>query len=149
MLGSKGKKRQAGRIDTLVGNDTVMTGDLRFTGGLHVDGTIVGNVIAEGEGDAVLMLSEHGHIQGEVRVPHVILNGKVEGDVHASGRIELGQSARVTGNVFYNLIEMAMGSEVNGNLVHRTAKEPAVAKKPVESKGKELPPPKLAAQDNS
>ncbi|HSH43134.1 MAG TPA: polymer-forming cytoskeletal protein [Arenicellales bacterium] len=148
MWGNK-RKHQSGRIDTLVGQDTVMTGDLRFSGGLHVDGSIVGNVISEGENEAVLMLSERGRIQGEVRVPNVVLNGQVEGDVHAGGRIELGQQARVTGNVYYHLLEMAMGAEVNGNLVHQGAKVPAVAKKPVDSQGKDLSPPQLAAQDNS
>jgi cytoskeletal protein CcmA (bactofilin family) len=148
MWGNK-RKHQSGRIDTLVGHDTVLTGDLKFSGGLHVDGSIVGNVAAEGESEAVLMLSERGRIEGDVRVPNVVLNGQVEGDVHVSGRIELGQQARVTGNVYYNLLEMAMGAEVNGNLVHQGARAPAVTKKPVDSEGKELTPPRLAAQDNS
>ena len=148
MWGNK-RKHQSGRIDTLIGQDTVLTGDLKFTGGLHVDGSIIGNVVAEGETEAVLMLSERGRIEGEVRVPNVVLNGQVEGDVHASGRIELGEKARVTGNVHYHLLEMAMGAEVNGNLVHEGARVPAVAKKPVETQGKDLPPPRLAAQDNS
>lgn len=79
-----------------------------------------GNVIAEGEGRSVLILSEHGHIEGEVRVPQVVLNGTVVGDVHASERVELASKARVTGDVHYNLIEMAIGAEVNGSLVHVT-----------------------------
>ena len=49
----------------------------------------------------------------------MILNGSVQGDVYASEHIELAPNARITGNVYYNLIEMAMGAEVNGNLVHQ------------------------------
>ena len=90
---------------------------MHFKDGLHIDGTVKGNVIAEGE-SSILTMSEHGRIEGEVRVHNLVLNGEVIGDVHASEHIELAPAARVTGNVYYNLIEMAMGAEVNGNLVH-------------------------------
>jgi cytoskeletal protein CcmA (bactofilin family) len=66
----------------------------------------------------MLVLSDHGSIEGEVRVPYVVLNGEVIGDVYAAERVELSAKARVSGNVFYNLLEMAMGAEVNGSLVH-------------------------------
>lgn len=113
------KKTVVGKIDTLIGRHTEITGEVRFSGGLHIDGVIKGNVVANGEADAALTLSEHGRIEGEVRVPNIVLNGVVNGDVHASGRVELAAKARITGNVYYNLFEMALGAEVNGNLVHR------------------------------
>ena len=50
----------------------------------------------------------------------MVANGTVIGDVHALAHVELAAQARVHGNVYYSLIEMAMGAEVNGNLVHRT-----------------------------
>ncbi len=115
MLGNR-KKCNISKIDTLIGAEAEIQGDLHFTGGLHVDGRIKGSVVADG--DAVLMLSEHGSIEGEVRVPHIVLNGTVTGDVHAAERIELASKARVRGNVFYQLIEMVVGAEVNGKLVH-------------------------------
>ena len=112
------KKFKSTKIDSLIGHQTELFGDIRFTGGLHIDGTVKGNVLADGDSKSVLTLSEHGTIEGEVRVPNVVLNGVVIGDVHASGQIELAANARITGNVYYRLIEMAMGAEVNGNLVH-------------------------------
>lgn len=119
----RGKKRRTTRIDTLIGQQSEVLGDVRFSGGLHVDGTIKGNVIAENDATSMLSLSDHGTIEGEVRVPFVVLNGVVLGDVHASEHVELAANARVTGNVYYNLIEMAIGAEVNGKLVHSV--EPA------------------------
>ncbi len=117
----KGRKApKSPKIQTLIGKDTELHGDVVFSGGLHVDGVIRGNVIAGDGSTAVLTVSEHGSIEGEVRVHNVILNGKVIGDVYAMERIELASHARVTGNVYYNLIEMAMGAEVNGSLLHRT-----------------------------
>jgi cytoskeletal protein CcmA (bactofilin family) len=115
---SNRKRIKPTKIDTLIGRKSEMLGDVRFAGGLHVDGTVKGNVVAEEDVPSVLTLSETGTIEGEVRVPNVILNGTVIGDVHARQHIELAPNARITGNVYYSLIEMAMGAEVNGNLVH-------------------------------
>jgi cytoskeletal protein CcmA (bactofilin family) len=115
------KKQVKGRIDTLVGRNSRIKGDLSFSGGLHVDGEIHGNVSAEDGSDSVLSLSQNGVIRGEVRVPHIVVNGLVEGDVHAEKRLELGPAARVTGDVYYNLVEIAVGATVNGKLVHKPA----------------------------
>lgn len=116
-----GKKttRQSTRIDTLVGRNTEIVGDLSFSGGLHVDGKVSGNVVATSDPKAVVSISEQGEIEGEVRVPHVVVDGRVNGDVYASERLQLAPNAKVAGDVYYNLIEMSAGAEVNGKLVHR------------------------------
>jgi len=117
------KPKQTANIDSLIGQNTEIRGDLIFSGGLHVDGKVKGNVIAaDGGEDSVLTLSERGSIEGEVKVPNVVVNGTVIGDVHALSHVELAAHARVHGNVYYTLIEMAMGAEVNGNLVHQADK---------------------------
>jgi cytoskeletal protein CcmA (bactofilin family) len=120
MWSDKKKPKQTAQIDSLIGQNTEIKGDVVFSGGLHIDGVIKGGVIAEQGNDSVLTLSERGTIEGEVRVPNVVINGTIIGDVHASGHVELAAQAKVHGNVYYSLIEMAMGAEVNGNLVHRS-----------------------------
>ena len=120
MWGKNKKPKSTAQIDSLIGQNTEIQGDVIFSGGLHVDGTVKGSVIAEKGEDSLLTLSERGTIEGEVKVPNVVVNGTVIGDVHASGHVELASEARIHGNVYYALIEMAMGSEVNGNLVHKT-----------------------------
>jgi cytoskeletal protein CcmA (bactofilin family) len=116
---SDDKKQPKGRIDTLIGRNSRIKGDLSFNGGLHVDGEIQGNVSADEGSDSTLSLSQNGTIRGEVRVPHILINGTVEGDVHAEKRLELGPGARVTGDVYYSLVEIAVGAAVNGKLVHK------------------------------
>ncbi|NOY66143.1 MAG: polymer-forming cytoskeletal protein [Gammaproteobacteria bacterium] len=116
---SKSKKHRAGKIDTMVGQNTEVNGDVVFSGGLHIDGLVKGNIMVSEGADSTLTLSENGRVEGEVRVPHIILNGEVRGDVYASEHIELAANARIQGNVYYNLLEMAMGAEVNGSLVHQ------------------------------
>ncbi|MBF0218708.1 MAG: polymer-forming cytoskeletal protein [Gammaproteobacteria bacterium] len=105
------------KVDTIIGAKGRIEGDLHFGGGLHLDGTIHGRVIAESL-EAALSVSEQGRIVGEVQVAHIILNGQVEGDVYASAHIELGEKAFIAGNVYYGLIEMALGAQVNGSLIH-------------------------------
>ncbi|MEP1213536.1 MAG: polymer-forming cytoskeletal protein [Marinobacter sp.] len=121
MLGKKKQKprRPSGHFDTLVSSRTTVQGDVHFSGGLHVDGTIRGRVVAEEGGDAVLRVSEVGSVEGDIVAPHVIVNGTVHGDVYASTHLELAEKASIHGNVYYNLIEMAMGASVNGSLVHQ------------------------------
>ncbi len=112
-------KRKNVKIDSLVGGNTEVVGDVKYSGGLHIDGVVKGNVIADTDEKSMLSVSEQGVVEGDVRVSYIILNGTVIGNVYALERVELAPNARVTGNVYYNLIEMAMGSEVNGNLVHQ------------------------------
>ena len=116
---SKKKQRRHTVVDTLVGANTKINGDLNFEGGCHIDGTVEGNVLADADSSSALSISEEGNVLGGVTVPYVVLHGIVRGDVYATQRVELGPTARVIGNVYYNLIEMAIGAEINGKLVHQ------------------------------
>jgi cytoskeletal protein CcmA (bactofilin family) len=126
MLGRKKQKkprRPTGNFDTLISSRATINGDVHFSGGLHVDGRVCGTLVADEGGDAVLRISEVGTVEGDIRAPHVIINGTVHGDVYASAHLELAANASINGNVYYNLVEMAMGASVNGSLVHQS--EPA------------------------
>jgi cytoskeletal protein CcmA (bactofilin family) len=111
------KRRRIAKISTVVGQQATISGDVVFSGGLHLDGRINGNVTGEG-GASSLVVSREGVIEGDVRVETLILDGTVIGDVYASKHAELATRARVSGTVYYSLLEMAMGAEVNGKLVH-------------------------------
>jgi cytoskeletal protein CcmA (bactofilin family) len=117
MFGRKDAMNAA--VDTLVGENTKINGDLYFSGRCHVDGDIKGNVSADSDSNSALSVSEDGNVEGGVTAPFVVLHGLVRGDVVASQRVELGPTARVIGNVYYNLIEMKVGAEINGKLVHQ------------------------------
>jgi cytoskeletal protein CcmA (bactofilin family) len=118
------RKNKTPDLKTIIGVGTEIIGDLHFSGGLHVDGIIKGNVSADQGARSVLTVSENGSIEGEVRVPNITINGVVMGDVYASQRAELAPKARVTGTVYYNLLEMAMGAEVNGQLIRADENSP-------------------------
>ncbi|HEV7135399.1 MAG TPA: polymer-forming cytoskeletal protein [Steroidobacteraceae bacterium] len=105
------------RIDTLIGKSVRVRGDLEFAGGLHLDGQVAGGVRADSQEPASLSVSDSGSIEGPVEVTDLILHGTVRGDIVARGRVVLGASARVEGNVYYGVIEMTLGAQITGKLV--------------------------------
>ena len=121
--GEKGKPARSGAtaMETLLGPRVEIRGDLRFSGGLYVEGRVFGSVVAEDDADAVLTLAASGRIQGEVRAPVVVINGHMQGDVYASERVELAANARVQGNIHYKVVEMAAGAMITGRLIHADA----------------------------
>ena len=112
------RKKKTTKIDTLVGENTEVTGNIKFTGGLHVEGVVKGNISADAGTNSVLSLSDQGTIEGEIRVPFNVIDGTVLGNVYSSEHIELESKSRITGDVYYNLLEISSGGQVSGRLVH-------------------------------
>ena len=108
-------------IDTLVGTGSVLQGDLEFTGGLRVDGHVKGHVTAQDSNKGTIVLSESGVIEGDVNVPHVVVNGTVNGNIVSSGHVELQANSKVTGDIHYKAVEMELGAILNGSLVSDTS----------------------------
>lgn len=102
---------------TLIAPHTEIAGDIRFSDQLYISGHVTGSVFADNE-KASLVVTQEGRVTGEVRVPNIVINGAVEGDVYAGNKVELAAQAKVKGNLFYKLIEMHLGALVEGQLVH-------------------------------
>lgn len=120
------KRRKGGlpaelQFDTLISEKTQIEGRLEFSGGVHLDGKVIGNVSASPTDNAstLVRVSRQGEVRGNIYAPNVIINGRVYGDVYASNFVELAENACINGNVYYRFIEMAVGAEVNGSLVHQ------------------------------
>lgn len=108
-------------MDTLIGRQTEINGDVSFSGGLHIEGRIKGNVTAASDKASTLSVAEAGIVEGNVRVANIVVNGRIVGDVHASERLTLGSKAKVIGNVHYRILQMEAGALVNGQLVYEGA----------------------------
>ncbi|RZI41882.1 polymer-forming cytoskeletal protein [Herbaspirillum sp. HC18] len=122
MLGRKNK----GTIDSLIGISTKIEGNVRFQGGLRIDGQVKGNVIADGDEPCMLVVSEHAKVEGEVRAAHLVVNGEIVGPVYSSELLELQPRARITGDVYYKALEMHGGALVAGKLTHDQVEEPVL-----------------------
>lgn len=114
----KKSNRIQNSIDTLIGADTRIEGDVHFSGGLRIDGAVRGNVSEPNASPSTLILSEHGRIEGAVNASKIVINGKVVGPVQSNQFIELQPKARVTGDVYYKSLEMHTGAVIEGNLVY-------------------------------
>jgi cytoskeletal protein CcmA (bactofilin family) len=106
------------RIDSLIGAGTVVNGDVTFAGGLRIDGKVHGNVIAAPGEPSTLVISGQAVVDGEIRVSHIVINGRVNGPVIADGYLELQPKAHVVGDVTYKTLEMHVGAVLRGKLNH-------------------------------
>ena len=114
----KNRRAPQKRIDSLIGAGTVISGNVTFTGGLRIDGHVHGNVVAANGEPSTLVISEQAEVDGEIRVSHVVVNGKVSGPVVANDYLELQPKARVLGDVTYKTLEMHVGAVLRGRLNH-------------------------------
>lgn len=116
-----GKSKAAGNVSnkhdstTLISSETTITGDIHFTGVVHIEGRVKGNISAD---HGLLTIAHSGSVEGDVRAQRVVVDGHVRGSVFAEEHLELASRAMITGNVFYSVIEMTKGSQVNGSLEH-------------------------------
>lgn len=122
MFSSK-DKAAASHYDTLVSQKTEIVGDVKFKGGLQIEGVVKGNLIAEPGSGAVVRISDGGRVEGQINAPNVVVNGSVVGDIFAGEYIELAKKARIKGDVHYYMMEMVLGAEVNGKLIHQAKDE--------------------------
>jgi cytoskeletal protein CcmA (bactofilin family) len=121
---------------TLISRATKIQGDLYFTGELHIAGKVTGNIFAEDAKDAKVVIADTGIVEGELRAPVIVVNGKVLGDIYSSRHLELAAKATVTGVVHYTSIEMVKGAQVNGSMLNNQA-DAAQEKAPVVANLKE------------
>jgi cytoskeletal protein CcmA (bactofilin family) len=110
-----GKKTQP-PIGTLIGEGTVIRGELRFSEGLRIDGEIIGDVMAAGDQPSILVISEKARVTGKVKAGHVIINGSIMGPVHSDELLELQPKASIIGDVRYEVLEMHQGAKIDGEL---------------------------------
>lgn len=116
---TKSASKPQTRIDCLISAGTRVVGDIHFTGGLRIDGEVLGNVFASEEKTGTLVLSEQARVTGSVVVAHAIVNGAIEGPVRVAELLELQSNAKVVGDIEYKTIEIHLGAVVQGRLVHR------------------------------
>ncbi len=125
-----GSKQTVANDVTLISVKAEISGDIRVSGGLHVDGRIKGNILADPDSGAAVRISDKGYVEGEIRAPNIVINGEVKGDVYSSEHIELAKKAVVNGDVHYVMMEMVMGAKVNGKLLHVAAEKGKKVSKP-------------------
>lgn len=110
-----GKKNQP-PIKSLIAQGSCIEGNLRFTDGLRIDGEVIGDIRANESSSSILVISETALVTGRIHADHVIINGRVNGPVHASELLEIQPKAKIEGDVSYKALEMHQGAVISGQL---------------------------------
>lgn len=116
-----------GVVSGFVGGGTVVSGDAEFKGMLRIDGRFTGRVRSE---KGSLIVSAGGVVEANIEVASAKINGTVNGDIIATGRIELGRSARVNGNLQTPALVIEDGAIFEGSCRMQTQPKPEPAKAP-------------------
>lgn len=114
--GKNNGKQVNGQVDTLIGRNTHVVGDIEFSGGLYVDGKVTGTIRAQPGAEAMLSISEHGLVEGDLLVPNVVVNGQLVGNIRQAQSVELLANGRIHGNVEYVVLQMSGGAAITGQL---------------------------------
>ena len=110
---------------TVIGENCVIEGDVTFEKTIEVHGKIIGTLkIAENCTSASLIIKKTGIVEGDVYGSDVIIEGEVVGNVSGKKEIKIENSAFISGNVYYDILDVHGGATINGNLIRNKGKEP-------------------------
>ena len=112
----KKKKRKFVAITTLIDKDIVISGDTSYTGGIRIDGKMIGNLKVHGEEDSLLIMGHGSKITGDVDVEKAIINGEINGNIKCHDYLELNTNSIVNGSIEYDIIEVQEGAKITGDL---------------------------------
>jgi cytoskeletal protein CcmA (bactofilin family) len=112
-------------IDSLIGTDTEIHGDINFQGGLRIDGRVTGNITASGDRPGTLVLSKEAFVKGQIQVSYAVISGTVVGPIHSYEYLELQAEARVSGAVSYKNMATHIGAIVDGVCRHLDKAQPS------------------------
>lgn len=101
-----------GAVGGFVGGTSALSGEINFRGMMRVDGKVSGRVASD---DGTLIVSSGGRVEAEVSVVVAKISGEVAGDITASERVELGRTARVSGNIQTPALIVEDGAIFEGN----------------------------------
>ncbi|MHB8057284.1 MAG: bactofilin family protein [Desulfuromonadaceae bacterium] len=101
-------KKQA-KLDTIVGPDSILKGDITSKGTIKVDGVIEGNVTSD-----CLIIGETGSLTGDVTVREIVVGGKVIGNIHAADGVDIQRKGEVCGDIFAARLTIAEGGHFDG-----------------------------------
>ncbi len=104
-------------INTLIGKDILITGELKYEGIVHIEATVNGSLVAIKDKESKLYINKSSVVKGSVDALNVAINGTINGNVYAYGLIQLGSDATINGDIFYKSIEMEVGAKIDGRMI--------------------------------
>ncbi len=98
--------------ESLIAPGLIIEGKIEGTGNVRIVGRFKGEVSVKGD----LTIERGAHISGEIRAENIIVRGEVEGNIHATARVELSESGVLTGDLKASSLTVAAGSRMRGKV---------------------------------
>jgi cytoskeletal protein CcmA (bactofilin family) len=116
-----------------IGKSVIIKGELSGSEDLYVDGTVEGTIQLQGNN---LMIGPNGHVHADVNAKGVVVQGKLEGNIRASERVELRKSAVIVGDIVTQRIAIEDGAYFKGKVdIQKEAAKPNSAANRTEHQG--------------
>lgn len=111
-----GKKQP--RLETIIGPDTTLHGELNSVGTVRIDGSLEGNLSAEW-----VIIGEKGNVKGDVTTKGMIIGGKVKGNIRSDDVVEIKQKGEVCGEIFTTSLIIIEGAVFEGRSYMQRSRE--------------------------
>jgi len=103
--------KNAEKLESFVGSNARIKGEMTVEGTLRLDGAIEGGLNAD-----CVILSEKAVVKGDIAAQKIVIGGTVEGNLRAKGLVEVQSKGRVLGGVFTQKLSVLEGGEINGKI---------------------------------
>lgn len=120
---SKGATYSQSRTDTILGPGVRIDGNVTFAGVLRTQGEILGDISCDADPNGTIVVAKSGNVKGTIRAAHVVVSGRVDGNVDSSSSVEIQPGACIVGDVHYRHIAIHEGGVIEGALSPRDATE--------------------------
>jgi cytoskeletal protein CcmA (bactofilin family) len=108
---------------TVIGKSVTIKGELSGNEDLYMDGDIEGTITLPDHG---LTIGPNAHVLADIRVRDVTVFGKVTGNMHATGRVDLRHSSVVNGDIFGGRLSIEENAMVKGRVELKAPEHKAV-----------------------
>lgn len=103
-------ERISNDIETIIGANTVVKGEITGSGNLRVDGTVEGGITSEG----CVVIGEAGVVNGDIKAANLNISGQVKGNAEVAENLFIAATGQLLGDVKTAGLNIAQGGVFKG-----------------------------------
>ena len=111
-----------GQEITIIGPEAIVKGNLQSKRAIRIDGKLTGDI----ETEAKVFVCEHAKITGNIHCQDAEIYGTIEGTITAKGLVDIKETAKIKGDIFYAQIQIEAGAQAESKLHQTTGKSESV-----------------------
>lgn len=103
-------------FETIIGATIRIDGNIVVRNSIRIDGLVNGSIFQEDGAEATVAVAQGATVNGDIRAKQVIVSGNLQGNIFSSDRVELLETAFVTGDITYGTLGMLVGAKLYGKI---------------------------------